>query len=164
MALMLRHISGKHNFDLFKLPAVERLFKKGEIKTILADFNSRRLSRQVQNRLSEVDSPMHFYNVALDVLFGAILRHGFPHGHLRNAVLELLCHRHDYKDDADMQTWMHENLVHVKYDLANDGFMKDGDCLPLSMQCLFSLEGAPMQFKDLMRDRKPLVILAGSWS
>merc|ERR1712070_1030712 len=60
MALMLRHISGKRDFDLFATPFTKhRLFSQEDLKCILQQFTANRLSSPVQKRLSEQDSPMH---------------------------------------------------------------------------------------------------------
>lgn len=166
MALMLRHISGKRDFDLFAAPGnKERLFAKDDVQAILADFNARRLSDHVQQHLSERDSPMHFYDVGLDVFFEATVRHGYPHQCVDDAVLEVMSHRHDYRNDADMQKWMYDNLVHVKYDLAEDGGVRVGQALPLDTPLLRTLDNAPRTLRDILPDgRKPLAVLAGSWS
>merc|ERR1712072_478803 len=90
MALMLRHISGKRDFDLFATPFTDdRLFAKDDLKAILKDFTANRLSAPVQERLSEQDSAMHFHDVCLDVLFETVTRHGFPHVRVEDAVLEV---------------------------------------------------------------------------
>lgn len=167
MALMLRHISGKRDFDLFATPLNDRrLFSKDDLKSILKEFTTSRLSTKTQQRLSEVDSCMHFHDVALDVLFETVNLHGYPHALLEDAVLEILSHRSDYKDDAQMQQWMADNLVHVKYDLTDEGKIKVGEGLPLNKAMVYSLDNLePCTLSNLLtNDGRPLAILAGSWS
>jgi hypothetical protein len=167
MALMLRHISGKRDFDLFASPLTdERLFSKEDLKSILKDFTAKRLSGPVQERLSEKDSPMHFHDVGLDVLHDTITQHGYPHATLQEAVLEVLSHRHDYQGDVQMQQWMLDNLVHVKYDLTAQGDLKVGDKLLMNDEIVHSLDNLkPCTLQDMLStDEKPVAILAGSWS
>eukprot|EP00927_Polykrikos_kofoidii_P008850 TRINITY_DN13697_c0_g1_i1.p1 TRINITY_DN13697_c0_g1~~TRINITY_DN13697_c0_g1_i1.p1 ORF type:complete len:271 (-),score=49.14 TRINITY_DN13697_c0_g1_i1:1-813(-) len=170
MALMLRHISGKRDFDLFATPLTdERLFSQENLQAILSSFSARRLSPAIQERLSEVDSPMHFYDVSLDLLFDVIIQRGFPHARLEDAILEVLSHRHDYKDDDAMQAWMRDNLLHVKYDLSAAGTLVVGETVPMmDEQILVSLDDGlePKSLRSLLPSggSRPLVILAGSWT
>jgi hypothetical protein len=167
MARMLRHISGKRDFDLFAVPETEeRLFTKSQLKQILGDFSAAQLSPQVQSQLSQQDMPMHFYDVALNALFEAVHSHGYSHPRLEDAVIEVLSHRNDYQHDVDMQEWMQQNLVHVKYDFAGDGALQVGQKAPLDDHCIASLDTLhPRTLRDLMScNQKPLVLLAGSWS
>eukprot|EP00927_Polykrikos_kofoidii_P008852 TRINITY_DN13697_c0_g1_i3.p1 TRINITY_DN13697_c0_g1~~TRINITY_DN13697_c0_g1_i3.p1 ORF type:complete len:248 (-),score=51.19 TRINITY_DN13697_c0_g1_i3:1-744(-) len=170
LAFMLRHISGKRDFDLFATPLTdERLFSQENLQAILSSFSARRLSPAIQERLSEVDSPMHFYDVSLDLLFDVIIQRGFPHARLEDAILEVLSHRHDYKDDDAMQAWMRDNLLHVKYDLSAAGTLVVGETVPMmDEQILVSLDDGlePKSLRSLLPSggSRPLVILAGSWT
>eukprot|EP00927_Polykrikos_kofoidii_P008853 TRINITY_DN13697_c1_g1_i1.p1 TRINITY_DN13697_c1_g1~~TRINITY_DN13697_c1_g1_i1.p1 ORF type:complete len:250 (+),score=43.81 TRINITY_DN13697_c1_g1_i1:55-804(+) len=170
MARMFRHISGKRDFDLFATPFTdERLFTKKDLQEVLRTVSARHLSPKIQDLLSEIDSPMHFYDVGLDVLFNAITEHGFPHARLEDAVLEVLSHRYDYMSDSAMQTWMCENLLHVKYDFAAAGTLAVGEIVPaMDEQILVSLDNGlePKSLRSLLLSGagRPLVILAGSWT
>jgi len=168
LAKMLRHISGKKGFDLFATPQTDdRLFSKEELKVMLKDMNGARLSNQFQDLLSKEDSPLHFYNVALDLLFDTIRCHGFRHRNLEDATLEFLSHRNDYCSDPEMSRWMSEELVHVKYDLASEGTLVVGDAVPLDDVCLTPLDDVvkKVSLRQLLsQDERLLVILAGSWS
>lgn len=167
MAKMLRHITGKRNFDLYALPASEeRLFTKDQLKKILSDVNSVNLSPENQSRLSTSDSPMHFYDIGLDVIFSTVSANGYRHERLEDAVLEVLSHRSDYAHDIAMQEWMRENLVHVKYDLACNGKLKLDELVPLDEPMLYSLgDFQSWTLRDILSTSgQPLVVLAGSWS
>jgi hypothetical protein len=167
MALMLRHISGKRDFDLFATPITdERLFSKEDLKTILSAYTTNRLSARTQERLSEIDSPLHFHDVSLDVLFDTVGQCGFRHSDLEDAVLEVMSHRHDYRHDTQMQEWMSEHLVHVKYDFTSKGTFRVGDTIPIDDYSIYDItELKPCTLRSVLPSGgKPLVILAGSWS
>jgi hypothetical protein len=137
------------------------------MRTILQTVDSRRLDRDVQDRLSEKDCTHHFHAVNIAMFCDVLEAHGYPHYSVDQALLEVFAARNDYAFDTDFQAFM-AGLLHVKYDLTPTASedvagLQPGDKVPVNLR-LHSLDGTATTLGDHLHTGRRTVVVAGSWS
>lgn len=135
------------------------IFTRDELKTILKRADEMRLSKEVQDAISEKDDIELAFSVTREIYASIVREYQIPDE--ESALDEVFSARAMFTGDKDMEDFM-STLLHVKYDFTGDGPIQEGDDMVDAQ--LFDLNGEPRKLSQFVNTNRPLVVFAGSWT
>jgi len=138
---------------------ISPLLSKESLKQILKQADEARLSKEIQDLLSERDDIDAAFEIVHNMHLKILRDNGFNEEDIPRAIGEVYSARYNYRYDEDMKNFM-SNLLHVKYDLTGDGPIQEGD--RMKDVTLYTLNEEPVPLSNFYSSSKPLVIFAGS--